>query len=403
MLRVPDTFTYLDPLSLPHISMSAIDAADGVFVEHSGSERVFQRKVPEFHDDPDGVVLFGDIGACTVTYPPAFLISKRDVLQVGDRTFLDQEGQFFTDEAFLTADAQGRFLARLGHADAFLNEDTGLVPHGDRFRFERRARRVIHLEGRTLALCSTEPRNYGSFLVRVLPKLAGSNCLPPGIRVLVPAHHTSTRELLLMCGVEDHQIIVQSKDTIYQLDHALIPCLRNNQALLDDETLALFADLRARHGLPLQGRRIFVSRSGFGASRRRSAGWTYRRRAAGRDRIMLNEPRLVELITAAGFEIVLPHTLSIREQIATFSSAELVVGAAGSHMFNAVFCHPGARLIDIEAEPHWIHAHMCLFGSLGLRFGIFEAKAADRDWNRLHKPFTVNVQALVERIGAMMD
>ena len=81
------------------------------------------------------------------------------------------------------------------------------------------------------------------------------------------------------------------------------------------------------------------------------------------------------------------------------SSAGLILGASGSAMFNSVFCHPGTKLIDIESEPHWIHAHMCLFGSLGLKYGIFEATPSNLDFSIAHKPYNVNIVALMKRIS----
>jgi len=69
-------------------------------------------------------------------------------------------------------------------------------------------------------------------------------------------------------------------------------------------------------------------------------------------------------------------------------------------MFNVVFCHPGTRLISIEFEPHWIFAHLNLFGSCKLDFGVIEAKAQDKDWSKAHKPFTVNIDAVLARVTA---
>jgi len=117
---------------------------------------------------------------------------------------------------------------------------------------------------------------------------------------------------------------------------------------------------------------------------------------------MLNETELVEQLVKLNFQIVVPEKLTAVEQIRTFSAAELVVGPAGSGMFNAVFCHPSTKLIDIESEPHWIHAHRSLFASCGLRYGIFAGSATDRDYTAHHKPWTVNIPALLRRIKAFL-
>ena len=113
---------------------------------------------------------------------------------------------------------------------------------------------------------------------------------------------------------------------------------------------------------------------------------------------MLNEPELQERLIDLGFRIVSPETLSVVEQIREFSSAEMVVGPSGSGMFNVVFCHPGTKVIDIESEPHWIHAHRCLFASCRLRYGIFVGSAMDRRFEVHHQQWKVNIDALISQI-----
>ena len=115
----------------------------------------------------------------------------------------------------------------------------------------------------------------------------------------------------------------------------------------------------------------------------------------------VNEAELETALAAQGFDIVRPHTLSAREQIAAFSAASLVVGPSGAAMFNCVFCHPGTVLVDIESEPYWIHAHGCLFTSCGLRWGVFEGKTLDDDFSVTHKPYRVNIPALLDRLAGL--
>ena len=67
---------------------------------------------------------------------------------------------------------------------------------------------------------------------------------------------------------------------------------------------------------------------------------------------MLNEEELIARLRPLGFDIIEPQSLTATEQIAAFASADLVVGPSGSGMFNAVFCRPGAKLIDMKSEPH---------------------------------------------------
>jgi capsular polysaccharide biosynthesis protein len=116
----------------------------------------------------------------------------------------------------------------------------------------------------------------------------------------------------------------------------------------------------------------------------------------------LNEPELIEELRKLDFDILEAENRAAAEQVATFTGADFVIGASGSGIFNAVFCRPGTKIIDIESEPHWALPIRCLLDSSELPYVIFEAMAQDQDWSVHHKPFEVNITALVERIQAMI-
>jgi len=71
--------------------------------------------------------------------------------------------------------------------------------------------------------------------------------------------------------------------------------------------------MRIVYGKRPRGRKIYVSRLSLG-------------RAGCPLRVMVNEGELIERLAGMGFDIVTPEDLSVRDQIATFASASLVVG-----------------------------------------------------------------------------
>ena len=81
-------------------------------------------------------------------------------------------------------------------------------------------------------------------------------------------------------------------------------------------------------------RRIFLSRRD--ATRRR----------------LLNEEAVINRLKVHGFEVIVPTTLSVAEQIEVFSQAEIVVGPHSSGFSNMVFASPKSKLIEIH-NPHW--------------------------------------------------
>ena len=383
---------YRDALRLPVVDAAHLDASlpASVFIEAPGKARRFMLRVPEFHEDPDGVGLFSGFLQDTITYPPAFVATARNARVVGFRTVLSENGFFFNDDSVIGPEERREFLTRLAMPYP-LHEETGLRSAGavDRFALDRGDRTMHHVEGTAILLSSLEPSNYGSWLFRVLPKLhtmAQINLRQP-LRYLVWAEIPAFQEYLKLLGIPDDQIIHHDPiSTICHLDQVIVPSIRNNQAFLDPESLTLFAKLRNTLGGPQQpGKRIYISR--------------ILQSQSGSARAMLNEAELVERLVDLDFHIVAPETLSVPEQILAFSSAEMVVGPAGSGMFNVVFCHAGTKIIDIESEPGWIHAHRSLFASCGLRYGIFVGNAVDRDFREDHKPWRVNIDALISRIA----
>ena len=384
---------YLPATQLPSVARGGLWTCpgSGVWIEPPATTRAVERGAPSFHDDPDCARLFDQLEACRLDYPPIFIAAGENIRQIGSRGYLTADGHFFCDEVFTSDAEQQRHLDRLAQPDPFWNEYSGLAPSTGpaQFTFDSQGRSTQHLKGETVSLCSVEGTNFGSFMFRVLPKLAGIADLVQDRRVLVPWSTGTMRDLLLMAGLSQAQIVQQDRSVIYTMDRAIVPALRNPHGLLDPRTVAFYAALRERHGTQTGGRRVYVSRLGWNEMAKDSVSATHR--------VMINEAELANRLEAHGFQIIRPHAMTMQQQIEAFSAADLVVGAAGSAMFNAVFCRPGTRLIDIESEPHWIFAHMNLFGSCGLDYGIFEGKTLNRDSTTPHKPFSVNIDALLER------
>lgn len=362
----------------------------GLWIEPPGRERLYHRAMPDFIEDPDGADLFPHgLARIPVRYRPNYLAGLGQATLVGYRTLLLGNGTFVNDEECLTTEAYAAYLDRLAQRDAFLNEETGLirVPGTKHFSLDRTSRPIVEFPGKTLVLCSTEPSNWGSFLFRILPKIVALSSLPPETKVIVCCTSPSMHQLITFAGIDPDRIIHHDPHAAYNIEDAFLPSMRNSNALLDEASLALFAKLRAAAcdgGTSLYGGRLYVSRQ-FGQS----------------SRCMLNEIELIDALQKLGFAIVSPEKLDVVEQIRIFAGADLVVGPSGAGMFNTVFCRPGTKIIDIESQPDWIHAHACLFGSCGHRFGIFVAKSVSTS-PPPHQPFTVNIEALVRQIKQVL-
>ena len=376
-------------LDLDRTEQSALLAgvAEGVWIAPPGEVRIFSRGKPNFIDDPDQAMLFSDIlSSSMVQYPPVYMAGLFGALLIGYRTILTNDKKLLNDDSRINIDAMLESVSRMGGADTFANEETGLIARGNNFILTSDGRAHKRLTRPTLVLCSHEPSNYGSFLFRVLPKLVIFNGNIPDMDVLAYVGHQSQFDLLELAGVSRSRIIAHDPNIIYQIDRGIYPGLRNPDGYLDPETQNFFADLRTRvaHS-DVPTLRIYVSRRGTTSNGRR----------------MINEEELEIALMGKGFEIVRPHEMSALKQIKMFANARVVIGPSGAGLFNCVFCHPGTILVDIESEPHWIHAHACLFTSCNLHWGVFEGKTLDGDYSVHHKPFYVNIPALLNRVDRL--
>lgn len=67
-------------------------------------------------------------------------------------------------------------------------------------------------------------------------------------------------------------------------------------------------------------------------------------------RVMVNEAALERALRDRGFRILNPETMTAADQVAAVRGAQVVVGASGAQLANALFLPPGAGLIEIQPQ-----------------------------------------------------
>lgn len=381
-------YTYVSALSLPRVDWDGLFTCEGpsVYVEQPGTERAYGRRPAEFVDDPyrTGIIPAAYLQGAPITYPPVFATAVPDAALVGFRHVLSPEGIVTDDYGFASPAAAEAYLAGRRKdvgPDAFLTYDAerGAFVAGEL------GRRTYEIGGDLVVLTSSEASNFGSFVFRVLPKLLLLREVHRPVSILVYAREDTFRQFLELGGLPAERIILHDPRCIYRADRIISFSNRNMSAFLDDESRRFLRGFAGKAGEAPGSSRIYVSRHSPGSPQKRR---------------MRNEAELISALTARGFAIIEPQRLGAIEQIAAFDRAGLIVGPSGSGMFNAAFARDGARLIDIESEPHWIYAHAGLFSSCGLDYGIVVGRADDGDWSRHHKDWTVEIDALLARIDA---
>ena len=79
----------------------------------------------------------------------------------------------------------------------------------------------------------------------------------------------------------------------------------------------------------------------------------YISRAKAKNRQLINELEVSNLLETQGFKTVFLEELSVLEQVAIFASAEVIVAPHGSGLTNLVFCSPNTKIIELFS-PNYV-------------------------------------------------
>ncbi|MBE9047935.1 DUF563 domain-containing protein, partial [Pleurocapsales cyanobacterium LEGE 10410] len=79
----------------------------------------------------------------------------------------------------------------------------------------------------------------------------------------------------------------------------------------------------------------------------------YVSRAKAKNRQLVNETQVSDLLNNLGFQTVFLEEMSVLEQVATFANAEIIVAPHGSGLTNLVFCSPQTKVIELFS-PNYV-------------------------------------------------
>lgn len=105
----------------------------------------------------------------------------------------------------------------------------------------------------------------------------------------------------------------------------------------------------------------------------------------------------MEALRNEGLEVVLPGSLSVRQQVKTFRSASLVIGPHGAGLSNIVFCRPGTRIYELHSS-HYINPcinRLALASGHRYEAEVFEGAG---EGNEHQMSWAVDILGVVRRI-----
>jgi hypothetical protein len=251
-----------------------------------------------------------------------------------------------------------------------------------------------HLKGTAILLAAPAGQVYAHFLLDVLPGLAileraGFNWKSADHYIISGPQEGFQGETLRLLGIEPERIVDASTHPHLTADQLLIPSRPGISGNYPRWAVEFVRELL----LPLAtkrpdelGPRLFISRS------------------LAKMRRIRNESEIFRVLDEKGFCLVHNEKLSVAQQLATYVSAECVIGPMGSSTCNTLFCQPDTTVIESYSDSS-VNVFTWAFGQhVPLKFGYLVGKGIDDKCQHPHDwDYTVDVdqlQQLIDRMGA---
>lgn len=247
-----------------------------------------------------------------------------------------KEGRVFNREVY------GRNLA----ASPFVN--LRVSPDGSAF-LTRCPAPVIHIEAPCVHLGGDH--NYSHWVNRCLLKLAlieehdEYSRLPLLVNDDLLSYQKEYFELL---GIGPDRLLRVPRNAVISCRRLAVPTLLRNHPKMHIGTDWLRRRLAPHMVTGSRRQLLFVARRG--AARR----------------VIVNEAELAKALASLGFHEIVPSELTVREQIAAFSAAQVVVAAHGAALANLVFAPSDVLVVELSSATT---LHMTTFRELAHAIG----------------------------------
>lgn len=244
------------------------------------------------------------------------------------------------------------------------------------------------IAGDVLWVTPDEPFNWGMWLLQTLPAIRHAQRRKFRGKILCYAGAQWQVDFLRFFAPEfEGRFIFQDLDCEYETTGRLFTLMRSIRNLvLTDFDRTCFNDLameRADMNIDVPAK-LFVSRI-----TRSTADPMYRS--------LINEAALISALGDEGYVAIEPEKFNFGQQIAMFQRSVDIVGLGGAAMFSAVFCRIPSRILTIESSATWVEAHVNLFASKGICYGVMFGRQVAEDLGA-HKRWSIDVDAAMAAI-----
>jgi capsular polysaccharide biosynthesis protein len=253
---------------------------------------------------------------------------------------------------------------------------------------QKRLRWTRQVAGTSFLLGVPAGHNYYHWLFEALPRL----CFLAQTREAVgqidhfligETLHPFHDQTLTLLGIPPQKRIRCSKSRVFECETLLVPPMPNRQPdRIAAWTCGYLRDRFLDGNTAAPGNRL-----------------VYLSRRNARKRRLENEREIEALLSARGFEIVLPESLSFLEQVNLFSAAGIIVGPHGAGFANVVFANAGTRILELFHPDHCIDLYEGLCSHQGCPYqGLVGEGERGAFASEQLGPYVISPEAIVESL-----
>jgi hypothetical protein len=214
-------------------------------------------------------------------------------------------------------------------------------------------KQIVELGGWYVCLANWSHAVYFHWFAQCLAslELIEQLSLPTTFKLIVPRLNSWQRATLFELGFQEHQILQIEGDKVYQCEHLIYPSdLQNQPAVISRRMVSICQKLRDRIASepPISGSKVYLSRLDSAS------------------RVLQDEGALIDELRKRGYQTLITSIMDLRQEIAAFAGAKIILGAVGSGMTNIAFAHPGTAVVELNCLGPNYH----LFKWLGQRCGL---------------------------------
>jgi capsular polysaccharide biosynthesis protein len=115
-------------------------------------------------------------------------------------------------------------------------------------------------------------------------------------------------------------------------------------------------------------------------------------------RYLANSDAIEAMAQRLGFEVVVPESLSLVDQVRLCAHASAIAGPEGANLTNLMFARPGTRVLGLvpENNNYPTFVDLCAVADLPQRWIFGRTDPRKSWWGGYHEPFEVDM-AVLER------